>query len=229
MSRVSEGPGVAAELTPQQAEVQRAPRHQADALVEPHRHHLVLDVARQQRVVDLLRDVARKRVALGGRQRLHHVPRRMIRAADVADLPLADEIVERAQRLLDRDELIGLVAHVDVEVVGAQPAQAPLAALDDVLARQADVVDALADAHEHLGHDDELLALAFERLAENLLGAAERIHVGGVDHRDARLAADVEHPRRLGHAEVAHVLKPIPAADGHRPEAEDGHAQTALA
>ena len=59
-------------------------------------------------------------------------------------LPCADEIVEGAQRLLDRHELIGLVAHVDVEVVGAQPPQAALAALDDVLARQPDVVRALS-------------------------------------------------------------------------------------
>jgi hypothetical protein len=49
-----------------------------------------------------------------------------IRIADVADLALADEIVERAQRLLDRRQRIVIVLLVEIDVVGLQPRQARL-------------------------------------------------------------------------------------------------------
>ena len=82
-------PRVAAKLAGEEARVQRAPRHQADGLVETERDDLVLDVASDERVVDLLADVSGQPGAIGHGQRLHDLPGGMIRTADVADLALA--------------------------------------------------------------------------------------------------------------------------------------------
>jgi protein involved in polysaccharide export with SLBB domain len=49
------------------------------------------------------------------------------------------------------------------------------------------------------------------------------------DERDPGVHAHVEHAGRFRYAEVPHVAKAIATADGHRPEAQDRHAQTALA
>ena len=100
---------IAAEFSRQQTGMQRAPGHDANALIEPHRHELVLHFSRDERVVDLLAHVPNEVIPFRTGQRLHHVPRRMVRTADVADLALADEIVEGAQALFDGHELIGLV------------------------------------------------------------------------------------------------------------------------
>ena len=153
----------------------------------------------------------------------------MIRAADVADLALLHEIVERPQRFVDGHVAVRLVADVEVDVVGAQAAQAGLARLDQVLARESNVMRRGAHAHEGLGRQDEVVAPAHQRLAEDLLGGAERIDVGGVERRHARLAADVEDARRVGDAQVAHLAETIPSADGHRAEAEDRDAQPGVA
>ena len=55
---------VAAELAGQQPRLERAPHHQPDLLVQRQRNNLVLDVARHQRVVHLLGDVARRADAI---------------------------------------------------------------------------------------------------------------------------------------------------------------------
>ena len=60
------------------------------------RHQLPLVVAADERVVRLVGHVARPAVALGDGQRLHQVPAREVRAADVADLPGLHQVVERA-------------------------------------------------------------------------------------------------------------------------------------
>jgi hypothetical protein len=80
------------------------------------------------------------------------------------------------------------------------------------------------ETHEGLGDEHEVVAAAGQRFAQDLLRAAERIHVGRVDRRDAGLAAHIEDARGVGDAEIAHLAEPIPAADRHRAEAE--HRQT---
>ena len=61
----------------------------------------------------------------------------MVGAADVADLAGGDKVFVGAQRLVHRHEHVGLVAEIEIEVVGLQPAQARLARRDQILARQA--------------------------------------------------------------------------------------------
>src|SRR5262249_54378350 len=60
-----------------------------------------------------------------------------------------------------------------------------------------------------------------DRLAENLLGHAGGIHVGRVEHVDARVEADVHETRGFLHIGVAPRAKEFAAAaEGARAEAE---------
>ena len=114
--------------------------------------------------------------------------------ADVAHLAGADEVVERAQRLVDGDVGLRAVDLVEVDVVGLQAAQAGFALLDDVAAAVAHVVGAFAHHAVHLGGEDDVVALAvaLERLAGDLLAAAAAVDVGGVEEVDAGVEGAVD-------------------------------------
>lgn len=66
----------ALDLTGQPAPAEWAPHDSTDLLVEPQRHEFPFIVAPDQRVVDLMRNVARQAEAVGGSQRLHQFPAR---------------------------------------------------------------------------------------------------------------------------------------------------------
>ena len=111
----------AADLAGQPAPAERAPDHGADLLVERQRHQFPFVIAAHQRVIGLMGDVAGQPVFFGDGQRLHQVPAGEIRAADVADLAGAHQVVERAQRLLDRRQGVEAVQLKEVDVIGAEP------------------------------------------------------------------------------------------------------------
>ena len=77
------------------------------------------------------------------------------------------------KRFLDCDEGIRLVTDIEIDVVGLQPAQARLTRLDQMFARQADVVRPLAEPVVDLRDEDEVVAAARQRLAEDLFRGAE--------------------------------------------------------
>ena len=111
------------------------------------------------------------------------------RGADVADLALLDEVGQRAERLLDVDVRVGAVDLVEVDPVGAQPPQRVLDRLDDPAPRAAAAVGVLAHRHEELRRQHDVVAAALERLADDLLGLAGGVDVGGVDEVDRRRRA----------------------------------------
>ena len=63
---------------------------------------------------------------------LDDLPGRQGRAADVTDLALPDEVVQRPQCLLDRGLRVGLVLLVEVDPVGPESAKARLGLGHDV-------------------------------------------------------------------------------------------------
>ena len=98
------------------------------------------------------------------------LPGGVVGQADVADLALPDEVVVGLEGLLQRGVRVGVVGVVEVEVVGLQAAQAGLDLPDDMPARQAAVVDAVADDAVGLGGDHHLVAATAEGAADELLG-----------------------------------------------------------
>ncbi len=139
----------------------------------------------------------------------------------IAHLAALHQRVERAQRLLDRGLRVEAVQGVDVDVVGIQAAQAGFAGAEQMMARRADVVRVVAHAEGRLGRDDHLAAATGNRLAENFLGDAVRVNVGGVEHGDARVQANVDEARRFVHVGFAPRAEEIaPSAERRRAEAE---------
>ena len=77
-----------------------------------------------------------------------------------------------------------------------------------------------------LGGDERLVALALERLAQDLLRAAVGVDVGGVEQVDAGLEADVHQPRGLGDVGCAPGLeKLVAAAERAGAKAENGNLE----
>ena len=118
--------------------------------------------------------------------------------ADVADLALGDEVVERRERLLDRRDRVGLVQLVEVDPVGPQAAQRRLDGEPDVAARPAHApVRTVRAGHVHaeLGGEHDLVALALERLAHQRLGepALRAVDVGGVEEGHAGVDRGADH------------------------------------
>jgi hypothetical protein len=145
---------------------------------------------------------------------------------EVTDLARLDEQVQGAQRLLERGLAVPLVHLVQVDVIGAQAAQAGLAAGDDVVKGQAGVVRAVAHGHPDLGGEQQLVPAAPQDLAHDLLGLAAGVDVGGVDEVDPGVQAHVHLPAGLLHVGRADVLEIPAAAERHRAHCEHGHPQT---
>jgi hypothetical protein len=70
---------------------------------------------------------------------------------------------------------------------------------------------------------------ASERLAEDLLGLAERVDVGGVEQVYARFDTDLNQAPRLLHLHVAHGGEASFTAQRHGAEAQHRNFQTARA
>ncbi|MCP2253655.1 hypothetical protein LY13_002409 [Prauserella aidingensis] len=139
-----------------------------------HGQDFALDVAVDQAVRHLHGFRPGPAVPVGDRVGPADRPRRHVGQADVPDLARADEVVERAQRLLDGRVRIPGVHPQDVDVVGAEPPEAALERRDEVLAvRPGGVGIAGITAEPELGGDHEPVASG-DHLAEQALALAVR-------------------------------------------------------
>ena len=134
---------------------------------------------------------------LRGPLRLDHLPGGQGRAADVAHLALAHEIVERAQGLLDRGQRVGLVLLVEVDPVGFEALEAGLDLGHDVAPRGALEPAGAVHRPGEFGRQHDVLAAVAEDLAETGLGIAARvaIGIGLVKKGDAEIERLVHDPR----------------------------------
>src|SRR3954470_339611 len=107
------------------------------------------------------------------------------RGAGVADLAFADEVGQRAERLLNVGVRRRAVDVVEVDVVGAEPTQRVLDLVDDPASGATALVGVLAHRHEELGGEHDIVTAALEGLADDLLRLASRVDVGGVNEVDA--------------------------------------------
>ncbi len=89
---------------------------------------------------------------------------------DGAHLPVADELGERSQRLVEIGVLIGPVHLVEVDVVGIETSQAVLDGAGDPARGASAVVVIGAPVHRQaeLGRKHDVAAAVFQRLADDL-------------------------------------------------------------
>ena len=207
--------GVLAPAARQPAAGQRAVGHDRHAVALAGGQHVGLDGADEDRVGRLLGDEALQVPVARDPLRLDDLAGRERGGADVADLALVHEVGERRQRLVDVRARVDAVDLVEVDPVGAQSPQRVLDRADDPAARVALLVGVLAHRVVELGGEDDVVAAAAgERLADDLLGLAVPVDVGGVDEVDAGVERRVDDPDRVVVVGVA------PGAEHHRAEAE---------
>jgi hypothetical protein len=103
---------------------------------------------------------------------------------------------------------------VEVDPVGVEPPQRVLDRPHDPPARAAAPVRVVAHRHEELGRQDDVVAPALERLADDLLRLAGRVDVGGVHEGDPGVEREVDDADRVVVVGVA------PRAEHHRAEAK---------
>jgi hypothetical protein len=182
-------------------------------------------VSREEIVLWLLDDWSDEVEAVGDPPRLGDLLRGPLGGPPVEGPSLVDDPVHGAHGLLHGRGGVGAVAVDDVDVVGFEALERGLEPLDDVLAREALVVGALA-APEELGGEDDVGAAPAEvadGLAHDLLGAAVGVDLGVVEEVDAGVAARLQ--QRLGVLDVELVAEGDPGAVGELAHAEARAAQ----
>ena len=112
---------------------------------------------------------------------------------------------------------------IEVDPVGAQPAQTLLDLQHDVAARDTPIEHTARTRHEHLGCDHRLLAPSLECLADDLFRLPHAVAVGGVDEVDALVE------RAADDADAVVMVGIAPAAERHGAEAEAGNLEAAAA
>ena len=110
-----------------------------DALLTAEREHLTLYLAEQQVVARLHRVEPGQPERLAAPDGADQLVGEEIRTPDVADLALMDEIVERAERLVDRGLCIEPMQLIEIDVVGLQATQGRVNGVEDVPSRVAAV------------------------------------------------------------------------------------------
>ena len=128
----------------QPAARERAVGEDAHAVALRGRQDVELDLAHEHRVRRLLGAEPLQAALARGPLRLDDLPGRERRRADGADLALLDEVGERAERLLDVGVGVGAVDLVEVDPVGAEPAERVLDLGHDPAPREAPAVRVLA-------------------------------------------------------------------------------------
>ena len=200
----------------------------AQPLFRAQREQLALDLAEEQVVAGLHGVEPRQPQELAAPQRARHLVGVVVRAADVTRLARPDHVVERAQGLVHGRRGVGVMELVEIDVIGAQPAQRGVDRVEDVLARQPLIPGPRAHRTEALGGEDEVVSPPREPAAEDLLGAADRaaavgaaaalgIGIRGVEERDAARGGPLEDraPGRLVALQ----------AERHRAQAQAGDTQ----
>ena len=215
-----------ADLAGQEAFAQRSPDQRADVLIERQRHQFVLRLAGLRRVVDLLADRLDHAMRLGLAERLHHLPAGVVGRAPIAYLAAGDQMMHRLERLLDGSDAIPVVQLVEVDVIGAQPLETGLDGANQVVARGAGSVGVIAQRASALGGEDDVVALAAQRLAGNFFRQPERVEIGGVDQVDAGIEGDIE--QLLGPLDVdaSGLLETVGATEGHRAQRQRRYHQS---
>ena len=92
--------------------------------------------------------------------------------------------------------------------------------------RGAHVVRPRADTVRRLGGNHHPIASPLDRLSENFLGLAARIHVGRVEHHRARLEAQVNQARGLLNPVGAPLGKSGPAPERSGAKAQHRHLES---
>ncbi len=211
------------DLAGQQPVGQREVGQHPHAVLVAGRHDVGLHVTLEQAVVVLSADERRATGRRGDVCGPGDLPAGEVAVAEVADLSLQHQLVQRGEGLLDGCHRVGRMQLIEVDVVGLQPAQARLDGPPDVepagLCAGRRAVAHVTGLVAELRRQHERVPTAPKGLAHQLLRPAlPAVDVGGVEQRDASIDRRVQDGP--GGVEVE------PAAEVVAAEADDGDGET---
>ena len=134
------------------------------------------------------------RPLLHGGGGLEELGTREVRAADLADLPFADQAVEGSERVGDRGRGVGLVELVQIDTVGAQPPEAVLESAPDVGGCCAPARP--IDLHPELRRDDDAIPPTLQDPSEERLALCAAVDVRRVEEGHAGFERGVDDASR---------------------------------
>lgn len=175
----------------QESAPQRGVRDEPDAQLPEYGEDGVLDLALEDRVLRLQH-----------RHRLYCVgPADGVRTgfaeSEVPNFARGDQFADHAGDLLDRHGRVDAVLVEDVEVVGAEVAQAVVGDFADALGTAVECLAlplVLRHVEAELGREHDVVAEALHRLAEQLLvrSGPAAVELGGVEEGDAELVSPLD-------------------------------------
>ena len=142
-----------------------------------------------------------KAALFGNAQRLGHTPGLPVGDANITHHAGGDEIIQRAQGLVDRRHGIGAMNLVKVDMVGLQPLQAGLDTVHQMPARGAAIIRLVAHLAKGLGGNHHFVPPhpdITQRLAQQPFGIAKGIDIGCIDKIDPRRQRPPD--KRIGRA-----------------------------
>jgi hypothetical protein len=134
------------------------------------------------------------------------------RRSDGSHLAGVDEVTEGGKCLVHIGGGIGTVHLVEVDVIGAEPAETVLGRLGDPPAGAPAPVGVVPHRQAELGGQDDLVSAPLDGLAHDGLGLTRRVHVGRVDEVDAGVEGGLDHPDRFV------VIRIAARSEHHGPE-----------
>src|SRR5262249_13391713 len=150
--------------------------------------------------------------------------RRRLAEPEVADLALLDQPLHGADRVLDGHTRIDPVLIVEIDDVHAEPLEALVAGLGDVLGPAVDDRAPLGrPGLAELGTDHHLVPASADGPAEQLLVVAEAVSVRRVEQAHALVQRVLNDPDRLCVVALA-----IRTRHGHAAQAEGRHRERAV-
>src|SRR4029077_8337350 len=129
-----------------------------------------------------------------------HLADRKVAHSNGADLPLLQECMHCLRSFFDRDQWVGPMNLIDVNVIGSKPAQGIINLPQDAGAARIARYSSAVPLKSGLGGNKHVRAQAAfgNRLAYDLLGTAESIGRSRVDEVDAVLECGPDGSDRLG-------------------------------
>jgi hypothetical protein len=144
-----------------------------------------------------------------------------------AHLALLDELRHRADRLLDRDFRVHAMLVVEIDVVGAQALERAVDRAPNVIRGAIEVAngghvagDRVVHSPGELGGDHILVAVPFDRTADQLLVGEWAVELRGVDEVDSDLEPALNGPDRL-----ALVCRAVEGGHPHASEADGRYVE----
>jgi hypothetical protein len=193
-------------LSREQSARQRKIGQKPNAMGIERRDKFALDIAHDKAVFVLGRNEGIEAAVARGPLRIDDLPGGKVRAADIAYLSLANEIVQGRKRLVDRRFAVGLVDLIEIDPIGLQAFEAGLDGRKNITSGGARPGAGIVHLHCEFGRKHDVLAPQAQYRAQLLLGAAAiAVDVGGVEKRDAEIECSVHDLARsleLKHAEI---------------------------